>query len=405
MNTRNWASLACISMFCLAGCAGGSQQEQEQQLSWEEFRAQVYQEPDTGIFIVNGDEPILNETGLREFYDRMIDEQASAGEQEGLGQAQQPLIANYPGYLAVWSVPAALNITYCISGASFGGDYANVMTAMHTAAADWRATGASIQFIHSSMLDTNCNNSTGVVFNVRKADNPPPGSPAPPLARAFFPGATRYNSELLIWPGALGNISPLTLAGILRHELGHVLGFRHEHTRPEAGTCFEDNNWRSLTTYDSASVMHYPQCNGTNLTGDLVLTPTDAVGVRAQYPVVLLGNQSIGAGQSISSSDGRFSLVMQADGNLVHYWNGHGALWSTGTWGTQGKSAWMQYDGNFVLYTTATPTAGNYLWSSNTAGYPGAYLAIQNDGNLVVYNHIPGAIGFGPIWNSGTGGH
>ena len=55
-----------------------------------------------------------------------------------------------------------------------------------------------------------------------------------------------------------------TPTNILGHELGHTLGFRHEHTRPESGTCFEDNNWRPLTPYDSASIMHYPQCNGTS---------------------------------------------------------------------------------------------------------------------------------------------
>jgi serralysin len=38
-----------------------------------------------------------------------------------------------------------------------------------------------------------------------------------------------------------------------------------------------------LTTYDSASVMHYPQCNGTQ-TGDLVLTNLDRSGAAALYP-------------------------------------------------------------------------------------------------------------------------
>jgi hypothetical protein len=64
---------------------------------------------------------------------------------------------------------------------------------------------------------------------------------------------------------------------------GRHVGFRHEHTRPESGTCFEDNNWRALTAYDASSVMHYPQCNGTQ-NGDLVLTNQDKAGASALYP-------------------------------------------------------------------------------------------------------------------------
>ena len=65
-------------------------------------------------------------------------------------------------------------------------------------------------------------------------------------------------------------------------EAGHTLGWRHEHTRPESGTCFEDNNWRPLTDYDRFSVMHYPQCNG-GADWSLKLTHMDKNGAACVY--------------------------------------------------------------------------------------------------------------------------
>ena len=45
-----------------------------------------------------------------------------------------------------------------------------------------------------------------------------------------------------------------------RHELGHILGFRHEHIRSEANSsCDEGGAFRAVTDYDQASVMHYLQ--------------------------------------------------------------------------------------------------------------------------------------------------
>ena len=398
--TRSLAPpIALMSMLFLAGCGGESQQPQQLQLppSWEEFRAQAYQEPDTGIFIINGDEPILNETRLREFYDAMIARQASTNGQTGVGVAQQPLTAiSLPGWPSNWSIPVANNLTYCISSTSFGADYTKVVSAMRAAALDWKGTGANLTFVHASSLDSTCDNTTNVMFNLRMVSN------QAYLARAFFPGDPRYAREVLIDASSFSDISPWTLTGVLRHELGHVLGFRHEHIRvPQVGDCLEsDNYWRALTPYDSASVMHYPQCNGTN-TGDLTLTSRDVIGVRALYPAALLANERLLAGQSRYSSDGQFYLSMQTDGNLVLYWTGHGPLWSTVTGGSQGRSAWMQDDGNFVLYTTDTPVVGRHLWASNTGGRPGAYLAIQTDGNLVVY----ASDGVTPLWASNTGGH
>jgi hypothetical protein len=139
-------------------------------------------------------------------------------------------------------------------------------------------SAANVNFVHSSSQDGHCTNlNANVVFNVRQICS---GAFA---ASAFFPSYSRHNRELRIDCIAFGNLGPWTMTGILRHELGHTLGFRHEHTRPEAGACFENDTWRALTSYDSNSVMHDPHCNGTNR-GDLVLTSLDQQGAAALYP-------------------------------------------------------------------------------------------------------------------------
>jgi serine protease len=231
--------------------------------TWEEFEASTFKDSD-GVYIVNGDEPVESVKLLREFYDRLY-------------HSDGALIVNRNGSSDdKWSNTAKLNITYCVSSSSFGGNYNTMVSTMNAATAAWEAT-SNINFVHLTQFDSSCNAAqSGVVFDVRQV------SGQSYLARAFFPAQGRSTRNVLVDSSSFGNISPWTLKGILIHELGHTLGFRHEHTRPEAGTCFEDNNWRALTTYDGSSVMHYPQCNG-DQQGDLVITSKDREGAAALY--------------------------------------------------------------------------------------------------------------------------
>lgn len=107
----------------------------------------------------------------------------------------------------------------------------------------------------------------------------------------------------------------------------------------------------------------------------------------------LYPDQVIYKGQSLSSDDGRYRLIMQGDGNLVYYrtsdWS---ARWWTSTHTTGGHLAVMQGDGNFVIYDVNWRA----LWQTSTNGRPGAFIAAQSDGNLVVYQNGQA------VWNIGA---
>ena len=272
---NRWSTAAMLGFVFLSGCAADAQTTASP-VTWDEFVALAHTDPETGVYVVDGDEPVYTLEELRAYYDRWV--APPVFDANDIGTISQPLIVNrVNGADDRWSAAAALNVTFCVSAASFGSRYNAVITAMDTASSAWEAA-AHVNFVHSTAQDGACTRTNAnVVFDVRQVAG------QPFLARSFFPSSTRRNRELLIDSSSFGVITPYTLAGIVRHELGHTLGFRHEHTRPEAGgVCFEDNSWRALTTYDSASVMHYPQCNGTNR-GDLVLTTRDRQGAAALY--------------------------------------------------------------------------------------------------------------------------
>ncbi len=247
---------------------GGKSPEREgpvgsNNMSFEEFEARTYREPESGVYIVSGDTPIPNREALQKFYQDHIAQGALTLHQEN-------------GVDQKWDDTQKLQLTYCVS-TSFGPLYSAAVAATEAAVNDWESA-ANVNFIHLSAEDANCDASNlNVLFDVSPA---PDG--APYLARAFFPGFPRSERNILIAADSFGNAPPYTAAGIMKHEVGHTLGFRHEHIRAPAGFCYEDDNWRALTGYDAASVMHYPFCDGTN-EGDLEITAIDRDGAASLY--------------------------------------------------------------------------------------------------------------------------
>jgi len=254
--------LGCVDQPRLGSNADG--------VTWAEFRAAVYQEPGTGVFIVDWDRPIRGEAALFDFYSSL----------------QQGALTIYnTGTDVKWNATQKKNLTYCVSD-TFGANKAAVVAAMAAATDNGWENMADVDFKYVSAQDASCTAAnTNVLFDVN-----PVNSGGQYLARAFFPNDGRAARNVLVDTGAFDpqQTGGIPLANIMGHELGHTLGFRHEHVRPEANAaqCAEDNQFRGVTAYDSASVMHYPQCNGTSTT--LAFTQRDREGVVLIYgaPVV-----------------------------------------------------------------------------------------------------------------------
>ncbi|GAA3243863.1 LysM peptidoglycan-binding domain-containing protein [Pseudonocardia petroleophila] len=95
----------------------------------------------------------------------------------------------------------------------------------------------------------------------------------------------------------------------------------------------------------------------------------------------LTGGSSLAAGQAgITSANGRYSLALQADGNLTLTDSSGTVAWDSGTAGKGAARADFQADGNFVLYTADN----GVVWASDTDA-PGGVLELQDDRNLVIY--------------------
>lgn len=116
------------------------------------------------------------------------------------------------------------------------------------------------------------------------------------------------------------------------------------------------------------------------------------LGPEKTYAGKMRGGDVLYPGQKVVSQDGRSTLILQEDGNVVLYTDNLPA-WQTGIRGTHLS---LNRDGNLVLYL-GLENVEVPVWNTNTAARGiMMYLALQNDGNLVMY-------GEKAYWNTGTG--
>lgn len=102
------------------------------------------------------------------------------------------------------------------------------------------------------------------------------------LATAFYKDQTQ-KPLVRVYPNYF-ETKNFDKTGIFRHEIGHILGFRHEHISRDAPADCKDESRefsRAITTYDYNSIMHYPCGKFNNY--NLVFTRKDTLAVEEQY--------------------------------------------------------------------------------------------------------------------------
>lgn len=164
-------------------------------------------------------------------------------------------------------------LTYTVDRSSFLSeeDYLDVVSSLKQAAKDWE------DVCESCGLSFREAKNGAALFKVKFID-----SPVDYNAIAFFPDDPDDKRTLFVSSKYFS--TSFSKVGVFRHELGHILGYRHTHIVGVPGCNKEDNHWLPLTAdegRDPLSVMHY-FCGGGG-TREMQISVTDREGHRKLY--------------------------------------------------------------------------------------------------------------------------
>jgi hypothetical protein len=114
----------------------------------------------------------------------------------------------------------------------------------------------------------------------------------------------------------------------------------------------------------------------------------------SSVPTLAAGTALYRSGHKLLAANGRFSLSLRSNGDLVLSKKGKGTIWHTGA--KDGDWLFLRTDGNLVEYRSD----GAIAWKTGTAGAGATRLTLRNSGNLVLVKLSSGKI----LWQSHTSG-
>src|SRR5688572_17803206 len=135
--------------FALVGCAA----EDDGPMSWDQFRANAYYDTERELYVIDGDQTVLDLDDLKNEYR----DYRSALELDGIDRSSEPLTVDLDG--GAWNVWApGTTVTYCVPTKGFTTARRNALiTALDRAGAAWSAAG-NINFFHDASQDGSCTN-------------------------------------------------------------------------------------------------------------------------------------------------------------------------------------------------------------------------------------------------------